>query len=490
MNGTAFLSLLLAVLLLTSHSSSAEIYRWVDENGKVHFTDKRPDTPTETTKQINIDQNKNTSTISLPRVEKLNPIPHTSSQTSKSVILEYVDINLENSATVARETTVGQAYRFSVDSQRYTFRQQRNRHTLDTPSTCIPDSTLKLSNANFIKDRVNFSQSIHNVFEKNGYSSAQPQAKKFTLQRNIRADYSLAAEIVALKIKLCGDPSRGRENWYTQNSTYLKVKWDVFDNLARQIIYTTKTEGLDDSFNSAAILKGTEISMEGAFTQAAEHLLADQQFVELLVNDKKINRSTTKPVKVSLVYGDDSSSFSDKIQKIKSASATIRTVAGHGSGFVVSKLGHILTNYHVVEGSEEVVVIINNEDYRAEVLHYDNLRDVALLRITDIYYRAPVDIHHTTAELGETLYVVGTPLDETFDFSISRGIVSSYRTLNDLEYYQTDAAVNPGNSGGPVFNEAGNVIGITVAGIFTRDGASRNINYIIPIEDAIEKLGL
>jgi S1-C subfamily serine protease len=97
-------------------------------------------------------------------------------------------------------------------------------------------------------------------------------------------------------------------------------------------------------------------------------------------------------------------------------------------------------------------------------------------------------IDSQVVSLGEEIYVVGTPLDERLDFSISRGIISARRTLDKRSYYQTDAAVNPGNSGGPVFNSSGNVIGITVAGLFTRDGGSRNINYVIPILDALDAL--
>ncbi len=65
---------------------------------------------------------------------------------------------------------------------------------------------------------------------------------------------------------------------------------------------------------------------------------------------------------------------------------------------------------------------------------------------------------------------------------------SARRPLEKRNYYRTDTAVSPGNSGGPVFNSSGNVIGITVAGLFTKDGGSRNINYVIPIVDALDAL--
>jgi len=87
-------------------------------------------------------------------------------------------------------------------------------------------------------------------------------------------------------------------------------------------------------------------------------------------------------------------------------------------------------------------------------------------------------------------YVVGTPLDKQLDFSISRGIISARRIMGEQNYYQTDAAINPGNSGGPVFNSSGNVIGITVASLLTKDGASRNIYYVISILDALDALNI
>jgi S1-C subfamily serine protease len=133
---------------------------------------------------------------------------------------------------------------------------------------------------------------------------------------------------------------------------------------------------------------------------------------------------------------------------------------------------------------------MGEQERRATVVRSNPGRDVALLKLEKGFTAQPLHINADAVNLGEEIYVVGTPLDERLSFSISRGIISARRVLDQLNFYQTDAAVNPGNSGGPVFNGAGNVIGITVAGLFTSDGASKNINYVIPIMDALKALDI
>jgi serine protease Do len=80
---------------------------------------------------------------------------------------------------------------------------------------------------------------------------------------------------------------------------------------------------------------------------------------------------------------------------------------------------------------------------------------------------------------------VGTPLDEKLSLSVTKGIISQHRVMKDQPYYQTDAVINKGNSGGPAFNEQGEVIGMAVAGVFAKDGAGMGINYLIPIDEAL-----
>ena len=91
---------------------------------------------------------------------------------------------------------------------------------------------------------------------------------------------------------------------------------------------------------------------------------------------------------------------------------------------------------------------------------------------------------------GDTVYVIGTPLDVSLSNTVTKGVYSAHRRLNGLPFYQTDAAINAGNSGGPAFNEQGELVGISVAGLFTREGASLNVNYLIPIDNAVTILNI
>lgn len=299
-----------------------------------------------------------------------------------------------------------------------------------------------------------------------------------------------------MKLAHCGRHSSPNLNVYSQNATYIKIQWEVFDNLSRKVVYQVETEGVDNFLKSVPRRNGAATSFAMAFRQSVEGLLSKQDFVDLLIG-KKSNQAQKNNSDVDthiddliLSYGSADTKFSTQVEKIKQATATIRTTSGHGSGFVISHNGYVLTNQHVVNGSRRLIVIIQGKEHVANLVKFDSQRDVALLKIEGEFIGRAVKVSRKQVKLGEKIFVIGTPLDEALDFSISSGIISAKREVKGNSYYQTDAAVNPGNSGGPVFDESGNVIGMTVSGYFTKNGGSRNINYLIPIEDALETLGI
>jgi serine protease Do len=160
---------------------------------------------------------------------------------------------------------------------------------------------------------------------------------------------------------------------------------------------------------------------------------------------------------------------------------------GEGSGFIVSPDGYILTNAHVVDHANIVQVrLTDRREFKAKVIGVDKESDVALIKI-DAKDLPTVKLGNSRdARVGEWVVAIGSPYG--FENSVTAGIVSAKsRTLPDATYVpflQTDVAVNPGNSGGPLFNLAGEVIGIN-SQIYSRTGGYQGLSFAIPIEVAM-----
>jgi len=158
-----------------------------------------------------------------------------------------------------------------------------------------------------------------------------------------------------------------------------------------------------------------------------------------------------------------------------------------GSGFIISKDGYVLTNNHVVEGAETVIVRLNDRrEFIAEIVGTDPRSDVAVLKLdaTDLPVVKIADSDNV--KRGQWVVAIGSPFG--FDYSVTAGIVSATgRALPDESYVpfiQTDVAINPGNSGGPLFNLDGEVVGIN-SQIFTRSGGFMGLSFAIPMNLAM-----
>jgi S1-C subfamily serine protease len=162
---------------------------------------------------------------------------------------------------------------------------------------------------------------------------------------------------------------------------------------------------------------------------------------------------------------------------------------GQGSGFIIDKDGHILTNYHVIEGARQVEVTLHNKKkYPAEVIGRDRLHDLAVIQI-----KAPNLAPATLGDsknlvVGQKVFAIGNPFG--LSGTMTRGIISSLRPIRNPEgayideAIQTDAAINPGNSGGPLLNSRGEVIGINSMIATGGSNQSAGIGFAIPINTA------
>jgi len=158
-----------------------------------------------------------------------------------------------------------------------------------------------------------------------------------------------------------------------------------------------------------------------------------------------------------------------------------------GSGFVINKDGFILTNNHVVENADEIIVRLSNEkEYKAKIIGRDPKTDIAVIKIDAPSGLAPATMGDSDAlRVGEWVMAIGNPFG--LENTVTAGIVSAKSRFIYDQFIQTDVAINPGNSGGPLINLKGQVVGINTA-IFSRSGGSIGIGFAIPINLATELL--
>ncbi len=167
---------------------------------------------------------------------------------------------------------------------------------------------------------------------------------------------------------------------------------------------------------------------------------------------------------------------------------------GAGSGIIWDAAGHVVTNFHVVKGADDLAITLGNMTVPAKVIGVEPRKDIAVLKITSpkalAYLKGftPFDIVHLTdLVVGQNAIAIGNPYG--LDHSLSRGVISALGrqvpgiggvTIHNM--IQTDAAVNPGNSGGPLLNSSGQLIGLNTM-IFSRSGTSSGIGFAVPAED-------
>ena len=158
---------------------------------------------------------------------------------------------------------------------------------------------------------------------------------------------------------------------------------------------------------------------------------------------------------------------------------------GLGSGFIVSADGYLLTNAHVVEGADEITVTLHDKrEFKARLLGADKRTDVAVLKIEATGLPSVRIGDSNKLRVGEWVIAIGSPFG--LENTVTAGIVSAKgrETGEYLPFIQTDVAVNPGNSGGPLINMRGEVVGIN-SQIFTTSGAFAGISFAIPIDEAM-----
>ena len=333
----------------------------------------------------------------------------------------------------------------------------------------------------------------------------------------MRTEYKVSAKIIDADIDACGKTNGMFKKIYTpeyKGKLYLKIEWAVYDNLRKTTVYKAVTEGYTNQKQSNA--DGLKIMISDAFAMAAHHFGTDKHFHDLIFYGtkppdtwRKSKRKTSTedrprafdPMENVTINNPPLSktALSDHIEKTLPIAVLIQGGMGHGSGFFITPKGHILTNHHVVGNAMRVRVVTADKKGKliAEVLRVDKKRDVALLKLE----RIPENLKITTAPIQTTwpkvsdeIYALGAPSSTRLQGTLTKGIVSAHRKNfkvfgANMDFIQGDVQIIGGNSGGALLDEYGNIIGLSVAGMYQKIGESDSgLNLFIPIEDALNHL--
>lgn len=357
---------------------------------------------------------------------------------------------------------------------------------------CVANADLVWKGGKVEVSTEEFTEVFKDEMEKANYNITGNTDSLFEDPSDWEAEYLIAGLINEMQANICF-PWAGFGNYTSgKGEAYMKVNWQLYSRLDRKVVFETTTEGsskVDDSSTTGP----TDVFLN-AFATATKNLLADRGFYELLTQKEEIKSySTTVQNSFKLITIPSKSLYINPLQShindVRSGVVTIFAGDGHGSGFYISSNGYILTNEHVVRAAKKVKIkLATGREILGEVLRTDSRRDVALIKAEEpaLSY---LPINKNASTIGEDVIAVGTPIDEKFSTTLSKGIVSGYRMENGIRFIQSDVNVLPGNSGGPLLDNNGNVIGVSVSALFFQNSPA-GINFFIPIHEALNSMNI
>lgn len=332
-------------------------------------------------------------------------------------------------------------------------------------------------------------KAVHREMGGRGYEmTGAPDAAFARARRGDAAEFLVAGRITRMTGNMCH-----AYNWFTGQlinkfggELYVAVEWSVLNTLTDEVVLTETHDGYHKLM--PPISEGVFFTFEGAFEDSIRKFAASPKLIALSegTGTPPLVARTGAPIIVTA--GAATAGFD--INRAAPAVVTVKVGGGHGSGFFVGQDGYVLTNAHVVGAARRALVrTAAGVEATAEILRTDPVRDVALLKV-DLPAPTALSIQTATPRPAETVYAIGSPIDEALSTTVTRGIVSANRTdkKTGLPFIQADAAISPGNSGGPLLDENGAIVGVAVAKF--SGGGAEGVSLFIPIASALDSINV
>ena len=272
----------------------------------------------------------------------------------------------------------------------------------------------------------------------------------------------------------------------------IEINWEIFSIKKNKVIGSITSSGYYIDVLSKSVDNNLMSEEFGeTFKEAAIQMIASAEFAKIIYDYKAKPKMSSAQKEVALNKVDTPSykDYSKMVGGSVKSVVTVKVDGGHGSGFIISEDGFIVTNYHVVEGTSAIKVEFNaGFTLPAEVWSYNEDFDVALIKVNGSGFKPLSMKKDEETNIGDEVIAIGTPADVSLGQTVTKGIISGMREFDKKKLYQTDASINGGNSGGPLLNMKGEVIGINSYKL--KGVGIDGLNFAIPTDVAIEKLHL
>lgn len=325
-------------------------------------------------------------------------------------------------------------------------------------------------------DAIEFKALIGSNLMNNGFKVINEDEEVFH-QKNKIVDYALAGEIVHYEYSSKGTPGF---------IISVVVRWTLYDVMNNENVCKFLTGGYSNSQKRNSIKEELKLALNDALGG-----FIDNEEVRKSMYGAIVGTETKSEMKEILLPAVSSKGGGENyIQNSIQSAVTIQSKHGHGSGFLISSDGYILTNYHVIRDSVELQAIFQNEmTLTLEIVAYDSKVDVALCKVPGKGYKPmPLDTGNSVKKIGSDVVTIGTPEDIQFGQTVTKGIISGIREINGNVLIQTDVAINSGNSGGMLINKNGEVLGIVVSKI--KKEGTEGMGFAVPVNSAIKALNI
>lgn len=316
-----------------------------------------------------------------------------------------------------------------------------------------------------------------------GFKPDSDPGNIFADQQATVTDLQVGALFKSANIALCNGEFR------TTNKVNLDIEWQVYSSLRREVLDTVEThEGATQTKATGAPDVGRSVYQQ-AFAANVRALLSNETFRKLVTApDGAIPSAAAAAGPLTPIRLTGGATRATPLSDAVGSVVSVFAGNGFGSGVLVSSDGYLLTNHHVVGETTQVKIRWSDGfETTGDVIRSDKRRDVALVK-TEPRGRIALAINRQAPQVGTKVYAIGTPLDPKLQSTVTSGIVSASRIVDGFSFIQSDTPVTHGNSGGPLLDETGAVVGLTDWGIPASQGST--LNFFIPIGDALDFLAL